>query len=681
MNLVSVMQLSKAYGDKKLFEDLTFGIEQGDRIGLIGVNGTGKSSLLKVIAGVERADSGQVVAGNNVRIEYLPQNPIFAEEHTVLQSVFYGGDPDLRLLGDYAVVLEELEQLSADGANTAANSHGESLKDSQQTKLSERLVRLTQQIDERDAWNLEANAKNILTKLGISNFRQRVGELSGGQRKRVAMARALIQPSDLLILDEPTNHIDHETVQWLEEYLAGIKSALLLITHDRYFLDRVVNRIIELDKGALYSYSGNYAAFLEQKAAREESEIASEDKRQNLLRRELAWLQRGAKARSTKQKARVEFATALRDQQVDKPVAKLEIALGSQRLGSKVIELDHVSKSFEGRTLIKDLSLLIGSGERIGIVGPNGFGKSTLLNIIAGKIPADSGTVEIGSTVKMAYYTQESVDLNENQRVIEYIKEAAPYIKTIDGDSISAGQMLTRFLFPPNQQWTPIGKLSGGEKRRLYLLRILMSEPNVLLLDEPTNDLDVQTLAILEDYLDSFAGTVITVSHDRYFLDRAVDRLIAFEGGRGGAPAVIREFHGMYSEYQAGNLSGAARSEAVGQVGAPAHGAAYTEGKGTSVADAPSNAASRSAAQQSSRSRRFSYREQQEFDTIEDRIGGLEAKLEQVQAELAKGGTDFTRLQKLMDEQTQIEQELEAAVERWAELQEIAEEIERGKKK
>ncbi|MGZ6507159.1 MAG: ABC-F family ATP-binding cassette domain-containing protein, partial [Tumebacillaceae bacterium] len=484
MNLISVINLGKTYGEKVLFQDISFGIDQGQRIGLIGVNGTGKSTLLKAIAGVEQADMGQVVKGSTVTVEYLPQNPVFDDKLTVLQSVFDGSTPLLRLLGDYEQLLVDISAHPNDEA------------------LQARLVQLNQQLDANNAWELEANAKTILNRLGITDYGAVVGHLSGGQRKRVAMARALIRPADLLILDEPTNHIDNETVDWLEGYLAKSKSALLLITHDRYFLDRVTNRILELDKGNLYSYEGNYGKFLELKADREERELSSEDKRQNLLRRELAWLHRGAKARTTKQKARVEFAETLRDQKVDKAATKLEIAIGSQRLGNKVVELTEVSKSYGDRTLIHDFSYLIGPKDRIGIVGPNGSGKSTLLNMIAGRIQPDSGLVDIGETVKMAYYTQDNVDMDENQRVIEYIRDVANYVKTTDGEMITASQMLERFLFTPAVQWTPISKLSGGEKRRLYLLRILMSEPNVLLLDEPTNDLDIQTLTILEDYLD-----------------------------------------------------------------------------------------------------------------------------------------------------------------------------------
>ncbi len=635
MNLVSVISLTKTYGEKILFQDLTFGIDQGDRIGLIGLNGTGKSTLLKAIAGADHPDSGQIVTASGLSIEYLPQNPVFDDQLTVLQSVFQSSSPLLRLLGDYEQLLSDLARHPEDEA------------------LQARLVKLSQEMDAGSAWELEANAKMILNRLGITDYDAIVGQLSGGQRKRVAMARALIRPADLLILDEPTNHIDNETVEWLEGYLAKSKAALLLITHDRYFLDRVTNRILELDKGNLYTYQGNYASFLEHKAAREEQAHASEDKRQNLLRRELAWLHRGAKARTTKQKARVQFAEALRDQKVEKAATKMDIAIGSQRLGNKVFELEQVSKSYGARQLISDFSYLIGPRDRIGIVGKNGSGKSTLMDMIAGIIAPDSGTIETGTTVKLAYYTQESIEMNEELRVIEYIREASPYIRTVDGETISAGQMLERFLFPPHAQWTPIAKLSGGEKRRLYLLRTLMSEPNVLLLDEPTNDLDIQTLTILEDYLDHFDGTVVTVSHDRYFLDRVVDKLICFEGD-----AVIRTYLGMYSEYQAER-----------ELQAP------EKDKPTK----PKEEAKAGSEDLPAKKLKFSYKEQKEFDSIEERIADIEAKIASVQAELAKGGTDYTHLQKLTDEEQQLQQELEAAVERWAELNELAEEIARNK--
>ncbi|HEU4962372.1 MAG TPA: ABC-F family ATP-binding cassette domain-containing protein [Bacilli bacterium] len=648
MNLVSIHNVGKTYGEKVLFQHLTLGIEQGERIGLIGVNGTGKSTLLRVIAGQVQPDRGEVVFGGGVRVEFLPQNPEFEEGLTVLQSVFQGAAPELRLLYEYEQALAEIAKQPED------------------TRLQERLLSLQQRMDASNAWELEASAKNILNRLGITDYDAIVDRLSGGQKKRVAMARALIRPCDLLILDEPTNHIDNETVEWLEGYLAKSKSALLLITHDRYFLDRVVNRIVELDRGSLYSYAGNYETFLTLKSEREASEAHSEEKRQNLLRRELAWLQRGARARTTKQKARVEFVETLRDQKVERKAAKMDIAIGSQRLGKKVLELQDVTKSYGDRTLIDHFSYLVGPRDRIGIVGVNGAGKSTLLNMIAGRIEPDSGTVETGTTVNLAYYTQESIELDPEQRVIEYIRDVAHYISTTDGERISASQMLERFLFPPEQQWTPIGKLSGGEKRRLYLLRILMGEPNVLLLDEPTNDLDIQTLTILEDYLDQFDGAVITVSHDRYFLDRAVDRLIAFEGD-----GKIAEFLGMYSEYQEQRKRDLALLDQQEK--------AQRDKEAAKRADEPGDGAVAPTKSSDNRPRKLSYKEQREWESIEDRIAELEGKLEQVGAELAKGGTDYTHLQKLTEEQDRLQSELDQTLERWAELSELVEEIERNK--
>jgi ATP-binding cassette subfamily F protein uup len=519
MNILTVERLSKSVGDKVLFADISFHIAEQQRIGIIGVNGTGKSTLLKILGGVEQPDSGKVIHANRFHVEYLPQNPEFKQGSTVLEQVFYGEAPLMRLLREYEQALADLQTDPENGVK------------------QERLFALQQRMDAADAWDASTQAKSILSRLGIRDCTQPVEQLSGGQRKRVAMARALIQPADLLILDEPTNHIDNETVEWLEEYLSRYKGALLLVTHDRYFLDRVTNRMFELDRGKLYSYDGNYAAFLEQKAEREEREAAAESKRQNLLRRELAWLRRGAKARTTKQKARVQRVHELMEQKPDGTPEKLDIAIAGSRLGKKVLEIQGISKRFGERTLIRDFSYIVLPGDRVGIIGPNGSGKSTLLNILAGRIQPDSGTIETGQTVKLVYYTQENVEMDPNQRVIDYVKEVAEVIRTGDGHVLTASQMLERFLFPPGQQYTPIGKLSGGERRRLYLLRTLMGEPNVLLLDEPTNDLDIQTLSILEDYLELFPGAVITVSHDRYFLDRTVDHLFAFEGD-----GVIRQF-------------------------------------------------------------------------------------------------------------------------------------------
>lgn len=458
MHILSVEHLSKSYGEKVLFDDISFHIAEQQRIGLIGVNGTGKSTLLKILAGQETADSGQIVHAKSFRVEYLPQHPVFVERSTVLEQVFYGDTPLIQLLRQYEQAVADLQ----------TDPHDE--------KKQARLYSLQSRMDAADAWEASTQAKTILTKLGIHNFTQQVHELSGGQRKRVALARALIQLADLLILDEPTNHLDNETVEWLEDYLSRYKGALLFVTHDRYFLDRVTTRICELDRGKLYSYEGNYAVFLEKKAEREEREAAAESKRQNLLRRELAWLRRGAKARTTKQKARVQRVEELRDRKVDGPAQTIEMSLGASRLGKTVMEIQHISKGYGERKLIDDFSYIVQPGDRVGIIGPNGCGKSTLLNMLAGRIQPDAGTIVVGQTVKLAYYTQENVEMDESMRVIEYVKEAAEVIRTSDGQTITASQMLERFLFPPHLQWTPISRLSGGEKRRLYLLRTLRAE-------------------------------------------------------------------------------------------------------------------------------------------------------------------------------------------------------------
>ncbi|MDF2673182.1 MAG: transporter, partial [Clostridiales bacterium] len=506
MNLLTAENILKSYSEKILLNNISIGINEGDKIGVIGINGTGKTTLLKIISGLEQPDEGKITKGNSVTIEYLPQNPDFDMDITVLQQVFKGDSAVIKLIREYEEAINN--------PNTS----------------SDRIIKLNYNMDTANAWGIESEAKSILTKLGISDFNARIGTLSGGQKKRIALAGALINPSDLLILDEPTNHLDDETIDWLEQYLNRRKGALLMVTHDRYFLDRIVNEIYELDRGNIYAYKGNYSDFLEKKLEREDLEAASENKRQSLYRKELAWIKRGAKARSTKQKARIERFEKLEQAAVDINGDKLEIASGSSRLGKKVVELEHINKAFDGETLIKDFSYIVERDDRIGIVGPNGIGKSTLLNIISGKLKADNGIIEVGETVKIGMYAQENYHMDDELRVIEYIKDGAEYITTLDGYRISASQMLERFLFSPGTQWTPIGKLSGGEKRRLYLLRVLMEAPNVLLLDEPTNDLDIETLTILEDYIDSFQGAVITVSHDRYFLDKLAEKIFYFEG-------------------------------------------------------------------------------------------------------------------------------------------------------
>ncbi|QDR81091.1 ABC-F family ATP-binding cassette domain-containing protein [Sporomusa termitida] len=630
MNLLSIEDLSKAYGEKVLFGGITFGIDDGDKIGLIGVNGTGKSTFLKVIAGVEQADAGKIITGNSVRIEYLPQNPEFDATATVLEQVFKGLSPVMQVLRAYEQALIAAQRRPEDG------------------ERQQRLIALTQQMDNHNAWQLESDAKTILTKLGIDDFTAPVGTLSGGQRKRVALACALINPADLLILDEPTNHIDNDTVAWLEQFLHKRKGALLMITHDRYFLDRVTNRIIELDKGMLYTYTGNYSKFLEAKAEREEQQEASERKRQNILRNELAWIRRGAQARSTKQKARIERFEELSAQTPEAGNGQIEIVAGATRLGRKTVELEHISHGFGDKQLITDFSYIVLKDDRIGIVGPNGSGKSTLLNMIAGILTPDNGTVEVGQTVKIGYFSQESSEMNQELRVIEYIREEANFLPAADGGTISAAQLLERFLFPPSLQWTPIAKLSGGEKRRLYLLRVLMSAPNVLLLDEPTNDLDIQTLTILEDYLDDFPGAVIVVSHDRYFLDRIADKIFAFAGqGR------ITQYPGNYSDYQA-RISVAA-AQAADKAGPIAD-------KRPAAVDKPKE-----------RPQKLSFKEQREYEQIDAVIAGVEQELIQVAEGINTAGSNFVLLQELTGRQQALAAQLDELLDRWTYLNELVE--------
>nr|WP_150960334.1 ABC-F family ATP-binding cassette domain-containing protein [Aneurinibacillus sp. XH2] len=644
MNILTAEHLSKSYGDKILFNDITFSIAEKQRIGLIGVNGTGKSTLLKIVAGLETADQGEVIHSRQFRVEYLPQNPDFEEGTTVLEYLYKGDSPIMQAVREYESALLDLERSPEDEA------------------AQRRLFQAQGKMDAADAWEAGTQAKTILTRLGIFEFDKPAALLSGGQRKRVALAAALIQPADLLILDEPTNHIDNDTVEWLEEHLSKYRGALLLVTHDRYFLDRVTDRIFEISRGQLYSYEGNYGVFLEKKAEREEQEASSEAKRQNLLRRELAWLRRGARARTTKQKARVQRVEELKERGSGAQAESLDLSVSASRLGKKIIEIEHLSKAFGGRTLISDFNYIMLPKDRIGIIGRNGSGKTTLLQLLAGRMQPDEGRIEIGQTVKLAYYTQESQDMDEQMRVIDYIKEGAEMIRTQDGQTISAAQMLERFLFPPAAQWNRIGKLSGGERRRLYLLRTLMGEPNVLLLDEPTNDLDVETLTVLEDYLDSFPGVVVTVSHDRYFLDRSADRLFAFEGeGR------IRTFEGSYSDYLSLKREEAREEEA--------------EKKRLPEESLRSGDNRRSADSYSNRPRKLSYKEQKEWEEIEEVIAELEERVQQLQEKISGAGSDFTQVQSLYEEERIASEELERAMNRWAELSELVEQIEQEKRK
>lgn len=625
MRGLKVENLVKTYGEKVLFNGITFSISEGERIGLIGVNGTGKSSLLKVLARVEDGDRGEMIHPNDYEIAYLDQNPQMDNEQSVLDHIYYGEVEIMQALREYEQAVNQLEQ------------------DPNQELLQKKLWKAQEKMDELDAWDAMTQAKTILSKLGVPAYHKRLGELSGGQRKRVAIAKALIQPADLLILDEPTNHLDNDTIEWLEEYLSHYRGALLLVTHDRYFLDRVTNRIVELHHGNLYVYDGNYSYFLEQKALREQQEIEAEQKHKNILKSELAWLKAGVRARTTKQKARIERVKAMQEETFDTQKASISFDAGSKRLGKKVMEISGLSKSYDGRLLFEDFNLLLKPGDRIGIVGPNGSGKTTLLQLLAGVEEPDAGSMDVGETVKIGYYTQHHMDLDDTVKVIDVIREVAEVIHTANGDVITAEQMLERFLFPRSQQWTYVHKLSGGEKRRLYLLSVLMQEPNVLLLDEPTNDLDTETLTILEDYLDSFPGVVITVSHDRYFLDKTVDQLII-----ASLSTKWEHFQGNYSEYRA------QAKEIEQQV---------TEEKPSIKRTKPKR-------------KKLSYKDQKEWETIEDEITTLEEELETIQQAIIDAGSDLEAIQPLFEQQTELEQQLEQKMERWEELSLLIEELE-----
>ena len=633
MNLLSTESLSKAYGEKKLFDKVAFGIDDSDKIGLIGINGTGKTSFLKVIAGIDEADAGSFIKSSNLKIEYLAQNPDFDFEITVLEQVFEGSSPLMVLLREYENVSSSLKKNPTD------------------TKLQMKLMELNAKMDLNEAWQIEREAKTVLMKLGIMEFDKKIGELSGGQRKRVAMAGALIRPCDLLILDEPTNHIDNETITYLEDYLSNRKGALLMVTHDRYFLDRVVNKIWELDEGKLYAYQGAYTKFLELKAQREADDKRIQEKKQSLYKSELAWMRKGVEARRTKQKARKDRFKIL-ETEIDKSSdEKLDISVAGKRLGRKIIEINDISKSFGDKVVLKNFTYTVLKGDRIGIVGNNGEGKSSLLNAIAKKLDLDSGTIEIGETIKIGYYSQENIDMDTSLRVIEYIKNKAEYIETSDGTKITSAMMLEKFLFTGDMQWSFISKLSGGERRRLYLLSVLMEGPNVLLLDEPTNDLDIQTLAILEDYIDEFNGPVITVSHDRYFLDKIADKIFAFEGDGN-----IEISFGDYTDY----------SEKKKQT---------IEDTASETVKASLKDKDKSSEAKPKAKTKFSYKEQQEFDTIDEKIEQTETKLAQIKIDMEKNAADFVKLAELTKEEERLNSSLEELMERWAYLNELAEEL------
>ena len=631
MNLITVEGISKSFGDKKIFDDITFGIDEGDRIGLIGINGTGKSTLLKIVAGNESADSGQIVKKNGLRIGYLPQTPDFDPEDTVLGQVFNCDSPVINLIKEYEQAVCEVELTGSEESQKV-------------------LYALNDKMDAADAWNIESDAKTILTKLNIPDFYKKAGTLSGGQLKRMALARALITPVDLLILDEPTNHIDNDSVEWLEKYLAKYKGALLMVTHDRYFLDRIVNKTLELDEAKLYSYTTNYSGFLEAKAEREELAAAAERKRRNFLRTEIEWVRRGAQARTTKQKARLERFKEVSEMKFSKEKDSLEIGSVASRMGRKTIIAENISKSFDGVKYIDDFSYVILKHDRIGIIGPNGCGKSTLVNMLTGNLEPDSGKVECGETIKIGLFSQHNETMDPAQRVIDYIRDTAEYVLTTEG-RISASQMLEKFLFNPSMQYSPIGKLSGGEKRRLYLLKVLIEAPNILFLDEPTNDLDIETLAILEDFLDVFNGAVVAVSHDRYFLDKTVDRIFAFEGN-----GKITQYEGGYSDYLR----------------------QYEQRHTEEVQSKPvSQKAERTS---SPKPLKMSYQEQKDYETINDRIENLENAIAETEDEMSKITSDYVKLQELSEKKSALEAELEEAYDRWVYLSELAEKIAESKK-
>lgn len=603
MNLLTIEHLTKSYTERLLFDDTSFSINEGDKIGLIGINGTGKSTLLKIAAGLEEPDLGTVVRGRNLYIRYLPQNPVFEPQLTVLECV-----------------IKENE----------GHEH---------------------------VWDLEGQAKNMLTRLGVPEYDAVISTLSGGQKKRVALASVLLSAADLLVLDEPTNHLDSSMADWLEDYLKKFRGALLMITHDRYFLDSVSNRIVELDKGKLYSYQAGYGGYLELKEERMAMEQASERKRRSILRTELEWIRRGARARSTKQKGRIQRFEELSARKGPEEDGDVEMNSLTSRLGRTTVEVSHLNKSYGDKVLLRDFTYIFLKNDRICIIGPNGSGKSTLMKMIAGLVQPDSGETVIGQTVRMGYFSQENEEMDDSLKVIDYIKNVAEYVKTPDG-MVSASQMLEQFLFPSSMQYTLIGKLSGGEKRRLCLLHILMGAPNVLLLDEPTNDLDIRTLTILEDYLDHFQGIVIAVSHDRYFLDRVVRRIFAFEGD-----GAVKQYEGGYTDYQA-----ALEERGQGQEES-------TAAKAGAEDQSQPNRKNWKEGQPRETKLKFTYKEQREWETIEETIAALEEEVAELEGEILQAASDYSRLNRLMQEKEEKEAQLEEKMERWMYLNELAEQI------
>lgn len=629
MNILSMENVTKSFTEKMLFEQVSLGIKDNDRIGVVGINGTGKSTFLKIISGHIEPDSGNISRRNNLTVQCLSQALEFDESMTVLEHILHGEHPLMKTIRAYEATTHQLHEAPNDES------------------LQKRLIEYAERMDALDAWNVEIQAKSILSKLGISDIDRKIGELSAGQRKRIALAEALIQPADLLILDEPTNHIDLETIKWLEDYLSQRKGALLLVTHDRYFLNRVVNCIIEIDKGKLYSYDGNFEYFLEKKTLRGETQTSMEEKRRRLYINELVWIRRGARARTTKQKARIARFEEMKGAWTGKEIAReqLELPVAYTRLGKKVVEFDNVSKSFDGLTVIKNFSIKISPTDRIGIVGPNGAGKTVLLNLVAGLIAPDKGDISIGETVKIAYYQQNNEDMDNSIRMIDYIKQTAEYVETSSGYTISASQMLERFLFDGSQQYSFIKNLSGGEKRRLLLAKVLMEKPNVLLLDEPTNDLDIQTLEVLEEYLEYFQGSVLVASHDRYFLDKTTDRLIAVKGdGR-------IEFYNDLGAYGCSLMAGESKAR-----------------QQSKVVRRPARVNQKT---------KFTFAESREFAQIDSVIGKLEAELARLTEEMSGSWSAYVSMRELVAQQKKLQAELAEKMERWVYLHELAEKIER----
>lgn len=628
MNILSLENVGKNYGIKPLFENVSLGLEEADKIGIIGANGSGKTTFLRVVAGTEMPDAGKVVRANGKTLAFLAQNPQFDDEKTVLETIFAASSGVMKTIRDYETACGDL-----------AREHSD--------ERLEKVSKLQHELELSGGWEIETNARNVLTRLGITDTSAQMKTLSGGQRKRVALAHELIFKPDILILDEPTNHLDADTIEWLEDYLRRYSGALLLVTHDRYFLDRVTNRILEIDRNTIQNFNGNYAYYLEKKQEQETLRATENHKREQLIKKELAWLRTGAKARTRKSKHRINAAYDLMAQPKERAKSEIEIAVGAKRLGTKIIEIENLSKSYGTRKLIDDFSYLLKRNDRIGIIGANGSGKTTLLEIITNRVNPDAGSIEIGQTVHIGCYDQESRALDEDLRVIDYIKEVAEYVTTAEGNQITASQMLEKFLFAPSAQYSFIKNLSGGERRRLYLLRILMAQPNILLLDEPTNDLDIPTLIALEEYLDDFPGALIVVSHDRYFLDRTIDSIFKFEGN-----GKIREFAGDYSAY----LEIVEREE-------------LTEAE---INKAETRASASVQTAEKPKSNKLTFKEKRELETLEAKIPELEKRLAQIEHELTQFSTDSFKLTELFTEQQTLDTDLEKSLERWAELAERA---------